>query len=126
MFTRLVGMVERRAGWVIAAWLAAAVALVVLAPSINEVGSQDTADFLPADAPSQRATRIMAEVFPEDPTREAGILVAARDGGLTAGDRVWLTHLVEDLRGPAFADDIRGVQSAASDPDLAPFLRAPD
>src|SRR5690606_7460087 len=114
-FGRFVSVVERRAWWVIAAWVAAAVVLTLAAPSLNDVGSQDTADFLPSDAPSQQADRILAETFPGDPTREAAIIVAARQGGLTEPDRVWLGQLVDDLRGPEFAGVVRGVQSAVSD-----------
>jgi putative drug exporter of the RND superfamily len=126
MFNRFVHAVERRAWWVIAAWLAGAVVLTLAAPSLNDVGSQDTADFLPSDSPSQQADRILSETFPGDPTREAAIIVAARDGGLSEADRAWLDQLVKDLDGPDFADDIRGVQSAVTDPNLGPFLRSSD
>ncbi|MFP5487491.1 MAG: MMPL family transporter, partial [Acidimicrobiia bacterium] len=126
MFDRYIEVIERRAWWVIAAWVAAAVSFTLAAPSLNDVGSQDTADFLPADAPSQEADRILAQAFPGDPAREAAIIVAARDGGLTAADRSWITQLVGDLHGPTFADDIRGVQSTVDDPNLAPFLRSED
>jgi uncharacterized membrane protein YdfJ with MMPL/SSD domain len=126
MFDRYIRLIERRAWWVIAAWVAAAVAFTLAAPSLNDVGSQDTADFLPADAPSQRADRILAQTFPGDPTREAGIIVVARDGGLTDADRSWIGELVDDLHGPAFADDVRGVQSTVDDATLAPFLRSED
>ena len=126
MFDRFVGLVERCAWWIIAAWVAAAAVLTLTAPSLNDVGSQDTADFLPADAPSQQADRILAQAFPGDPAREAAIIVVARDGGLTDPDRVWIEDLVADLHGPGFADDIRGVQSTVDDPNLAPFLRSRD
>jgi RND superfamily putative drug exporter len=126
MFSRLLGVVERRAWWVIAAWVAAAVVLTLVAPSLNDVGSQDTADFLPADAPSQQADRILAATFPDDPAREAAIIVVSRDGGLTEGDRAWMGQLVTELEGPVFADDLRGVQSTVNDPDLGPFLRSED
>ena len=84
MFSRLLRVVERRAWWVIAAWVAAAVVLTLVAPSLNDVGSQDTADYLPSDAPSQQADRILAATFPDDPAREAAIIVVSRDGGLMA------------------------------------------
>ena len=126
MFSRFVAVVERRAWWIIGAWLITAIALMLFAPSLNDVGSQDTADFLPADAPSQQADRILSATFPDDPTREAAIVVVARDGGLTEHDRAWLGQLVADLQGPAFSADIGGVQSAVNDPNLGPFLRSED
>lgn len=65
----------------------------LFAPSLNDVGSQDTTDFLPADAPSQRADRLLAAAFPDDPTREASVIVVARAEGLTSADRAYLGEL---------------------------------
>jgi uncharacterized membrane protein YdfJ with MMPL/SSD domain len=123
---RFAATIERRAPWIIAAWIVAAVVMTLVAPSLNDVGSQDTADFLPGDAPSQQADRLLAERFPDDPTREAAIIVIARDGGLRPGDQAYVKDLVEDLRSSRFSDDISGVQTAASDPALAAFLRSKD
>src|SRR3546814_14058178 len=100
--------------------------MTLAAPSLNEVGSQDTADFLPADAPSQQADRILADLFPDDPTREAAIIVVARDGGLTDADRHYLGQVDEDLRSPSFAADLSGEQPVAHDPDPGTFLRSAD
>lgn len=77
---------ERHAGWVILLWVAAAVALVYLAPPLSEVGSQDTADFLPADSPSQQADRLLSRLFPDDPSRDAAVIVVERDSPLTDDD----------------------------------------
>lgn len=86
----------------IATWVAAAVAMTLAAPSLNEVGSQDPADFLPTEAPSQQANRILAGLFADDPTREAAIIVVAAPGGLTEADRAYVRQLAEDLRSPLF------------------------
>ena len=126
MFSRLAVTVERRAPWIIVAWLVAAVVMTLAAPSLNDVGSQDTADFLPSDAPSQQADRILAELFPDDPARESAIVVVARDGGLTDADRAYIAQIATDLRSETFADDIARLQTAATDPNLAPFLRSAD
>ena len=105
MFSRFVDAVERHARWVLIAWIAAAVVLTLAAPSLNDVGSQDTADFLPSDAPSQQTDRLLAELFPDDPTRDASIIVVARDGGLTDADRAYLGEL--DRRGSAGPENSR-------------------
>lgn len=82
MFTRFFTAIERQAGWVVAAWVAAAVMveMTLVAPSLNDVGSEGTADFLPANAPSQQGDRILAERFPDDPS---GRLVGAAQGTVT-------------------------------------------
>jgi len=126
MFAWLARFAERRAWWLIAGWVVAVVALGAIAPSLNDVGTQDSADFLPANAPSQRADRVLQELFPDDPTREAGIVVFARDGGLTDADHAYVGQLVTFLRSGDMASRVKSVQSVADAPDLAPFLRSPD
>jgi RND superfamily putative drug exporter len=125
-FSRLVDAVEAHATWVLALWALAAVALTLVAPSLNDVGSTDTADFLPADAPSQQADRVLARLFPDDPTRESSIVVFARDGGLTDADEAYIGELTAALTAGELAGDVTGVQSTATSPELAAFLRAPD
>lgn len=48
----------------------------------------------------------------------------ARPAGLTDADRPYIGRLAQVLRSPSFADDISGVQSAATHPDRGPFLRS--
>lgn len=117
---------ERHAGWVVLLWLAAAVALITVAPPLSEVGSQDTADFLPHDAPSQQADRVIADLFPDDPSRDAAIVVLERDRGLTTDDQSYIARLVTTLQSDEWDNTVRRVQSAATEPDLAPILRSQD
>src|SRR5690349_12142208 len=126
MFNRMVVWVERHAAVVLGAWVVAAVVLTLLAPSLNDVGSQDTTDFLPKNAPSQKADRLLAELFPGDPTRDASIIVLARPDGLTAADHGYVAELAAYLARPEQQRDVKGVQTAATAPDLAPFLRSTD
>ena len=126
MFARFVDLVETRARWVLVVWVLAAVAMTMSAPSLNDVGSQDITDFLPASAPSQQADQRLAELFPDDPTTDASVIVVARDAGLTPTDHAYLGELTTWLEGPDNADDVRAVQSASTNADLAAFLRASD
>jgi uncharacterized membrane protein YdfJ with MMPL/SSD domain len=126
MFTRFVELVERRARWVLGAWVLAAVVLTLAAPSLADVGSQDTTDFLPKSAPSQQADQVLAKLVPGDPTRDASIVVVSRAGGLTPDDHAYITDLSTYLSAPAQQHDVKAVQTAATNPDLAPFLRSPD
>jgi len=112
--------------WIVVLWLGTAAVLVALAPPLSEVGSQDTADFLPGDAPSQEADRLIAQLFPDDPSRDAAIVVVERDAGLTSDDREFIAQLVETFESQEWDQSIRRVQSAATEPDLAPILRSRD
>jgi RND superfamily putative drug exporter len=125
-FARLADGVQRHPRRVLAVWIVAAAVLTLAAPSLNDVGSQDTSDFLPGDAPSQRTDRLLAAAFPDDPTRDASVLVFARSGGLTDADRDYLTGLTAWLTGSENAEEVRAVQSASTNPDLATFLRSTD
>jgi RND superfamily putative drug exporter len=125
MFARLARWVDRRAGWVVAAWLIGAVWLTLAAPSISRAGSADQAAFLPSSAPSRQADTLVHREFPDDPEDPAVIVVARRDG-LSASDRRYLGDLVAYLGSPAAAEHVRGVQSAVTAPELAPILRSPD
>lgn len=110
----------------VAAWLIAAVLLAVTAPSLEDVGTQDQTSFLPASSPSQRADHIIRQLFPNDPTLDAGIVVLARKGGLTAADEAFASSLSTWFREGDVKAQIKSVQSAATDPALAAVLRAPD
>ncbi len=126
-FFRSVAKFSERFAWlVIAIWLVAAVVLFVAAPSLNDVGSQDTASFLPGDAPSQQADGVISELFPDDPSREAAVIVMAREGGLTGEDRSFIARLGEYLDSPEVDGVFGEVQSTFNNPDLAPFLQSPD
>lgn len=60
----------------------AAVVFTVAAPSLADGGSQDTADFLPKNAPSQQANQVLAKLFNGDPTRDTSVMALSRSGDL--------------------------------------------
>jgi uncharacterized membrane protein YdfJ with MMPL/SSD domain len=124
---RFAAFVTRRARWLLLAWVAVAVLLTLLAPSLQKVATQDAAAFLPKDVPSEVAERASRDAFPNDPVRDAAIIVFERDrGALTAADRTFIRAQTAFLRSPEQSDSVGVVQSAATHPDLAPFLRAAD
>ena len=126
LFRSLAVFSERFAWLIVGAWLVAAVVLGAMAPSLNEVGTPDTASFLPAHAPSQQADRVISELFPDDPSREAAVIVMARDGGLTEQDRSFIDGVGRYLESPEAEETYGQVQSTFNEPDLAPFLQSPD
>jgi RND superfamily putative drug exporter len=126
---RFAAFVTRRARWLLLAWITVAVLLTVLAPSLQKVATQDAAAFLPKDVPSEVAERASRDAFPNDPVRDAAIIVFERDrGALTTADRAFIRAQTVFLRAPAQSASVGVgvVQSAATQPDLAPFLRATD
>jgi RND superfamily putative drug exporter len=126
MFARLAGFVDRRARLVVALWLAGTVWVTLAAPSLSSLGTADQTAFVPDSAPSGRADALLRREFPDDPTRDPAVLVLARPGGLGEPDRAYLASLAAFLASPAAAEHVKAVQTAATAPELAPVLRAPD
>src|SRR5258706_13323217 len=119
MFERLGAAVTRRPWWVIAGWLAAAAAIVLLAPGLGGVTNADQAAFLPSGAESARAAALAARDLP-GASRVAAVIVVTRPGGtLTGGDVATVARLAGR---PAPA----GVTGIAFDPatGVAPNRRA--
>lgn len=60
---------------IIVAWIAAAVLITVTAPTIEDVASSNTADFLPDNAPFERAAEVYSAAFPEDDSLGSTVIV---------------------------------------------------
>lgn len=126
MFRRLASVTQRYAALVVAVWIVAAIGLALTAPSLQEVGTQDQTAFLPAGSASQRADTTLRRLFPDDPTLDAGIIVLERSRGLTAADDAYIGELTTWLKTGPLSQDIKTVQSAATDPAAAALLRSSD
>ena len=100
----------RHRRWVVAAWLAALVAVNVLAAT---VGAEHRADYLMPGSESARAVELLAERFPER-SGDSVLLVAHADAGL---DAPAATAATDDLRA-ALAGTEHVV--AVPDPVLSP------
>lgn len=80
---------------VVAAWIVITFLSVQLLPSLASVAKDTTSGFLPSDSPSMQAS-VMAAPF-QDSTLAVSILVAARDGGLTAADNAAINGIVTQV-----------------------------
>ncbi|WP_213456217.1 MMPL family transporter [Rhizomonospora bruguierae] len=80
MFGTLARGVVRARWFVILAWLVAAAAVILTAPSFSSVTQSDQSAFLPASAESVRAARLASEAFPSDNGASAVVVVQRRDG----------------------------------------------
>jgi RND superfamily putative drug exporter len=130
MFERLGHVVLRFRFALVVAWLAAAAAAVLFAPSLKDVGTADETSFLPRDVQSMQARERLATAFPADAAAGTATIVASREGGLTAADRAFLGSLGGWILGPsappAVHDVVAGVQSADRRPELASLFRSAD
>lgn len=129
MFVRIGSLVTRFRWVVLVAWVAAAAAFGLLAPSLSEVGSADESTFLPKDAESVTARGVLARAFPDEVAPGAATVVFARDGGLTDADRAY----IEALRSwatteapPQLRDVVRNVVTLSSKPHLKAMFESAD
>jgi RND superfamily putative drug exporter len=84
MFAAVARAVTRRPWLVIAGWLIAAAALVLVAPGIGAVTNPDQAAFLPSGSESGRAAALAARELPGS-ARVAAVIVVDRPGGTLSG-----------------------------------------
>lgn len=100
VFARLGRIVVHNPWKVIAAWIFATVAVVLLAPSLNDVINRDQASFLPEDYESIQAQQLATDAFNEGSTTLAtGTIVVRRgDGGeLSASDQTAIGTVAQQL-----------------------------
>src|SRR5689334_19963916 len=95
---RLARFTIAKAPWMIGGWLLFVIAVNVLVPQIETVVAKDSTPFVPESAPSLRAVKTMDETFGNGKSRSFIVLVAARDGGLTAKDKQYVVDLSDRLR----------------------------
>jgi RND superfamily putative drug exporter len=126
MFDRLGRYVLRLRFVIAAGWIAAAVAMGVLGPSLTRVGSADETSFLPANAESLAARGLIKEAFPGDAAVAVALIVFSRDGGLTDADRAAIEDLGDWLDGPNRPVAVESYVTVDRNPSLASMFRSAD
>ena len=129
MFRRLGVVVFRLRFVVVVAWIAAAAACALLAPSLSDVGSADQSSFLPANAESSEATTLLEQAFPKEAGAGTATIAFSRSSGLTDADRATIADVATWLA-KGSPDSLRtlvtGVTSAEAHPEIASRLRSSD
>jgi RND superfamily putative drug exporter len=126
MFDRLGRLVLGLRYAFVIGWFGLAALFGALAPSLTQVGSADETSFLPRDAESLAARRVIAQSFPGDSAPTIALIVFARAGGLADSDRAAIEGLRTYLEGAGHPDAIRRYITAEGSPSLAAMLRSSD
>lgn len=121
---RLADLVVRWPLAVIGVWIAAAVALPLVFPSLNAMSQQHPLAILPNDAPSSVAARQMAEAFDESGSDDLLLVVLINDQGLTRSDEAVYRKLVDALREDT--DSVLMLQDFIATPPLRSVLTSED
>jgi RND superfamily putative drug exporter len=129
MFQHLGQIVARYRYAVILGWIALAIALALVAPSLDEVSSSDQKDFLPDDAPFVHAQEVQAQVFPEQSAASTSVvLVDAGEGGDVHDAQVWafVGELEAWLNSEQAPDNVIQAVGPIGEPDFADKLISQD
>jgi putative drug exporter of the RND superfamily len=93
-----VGSFSVRFRWlIIIVWLAAAVVVPRFLPSLASVTQANNSQFLPANAPSNRAAELAAPFGIKTNETPVPVIAAVSHGTLTSADTTWLAGLKHDL-----------------------------
>jgi RND superfamily putative drug exporter len=82
----LARIIGRRPGWVVAAWLATTLAVVLTAPNLTRLVDGREAPLLPSDCESARAAALVASAWPDRSSASSVVVGLYRPRGLTAAD----------------------------------------
>jgi putative drug exporter of the RND superfamily len=94
-----IGAFSVRFRWlIIIAWIAAAVAVPRFLPSLASVTQANNSQFLPANAPSNKAAELAAPFGVTTSETPVPVVAAVSHGTLTSADTAWLTGLPQHLR----------------------------
>jgi RND superfamily putative drug exporter len=130
MFEALGSLTFRLRYLIAAAWIVAAGASALLAPSLASKGTTDEAAFLPAYAPSAQAREALERAFPGATSTSSATLAFYRPTGLTESDRAYLDATAAWITGPdapgLLRDAVTGTDSASSRPELTSMLESSD
>lgn len=121
---RLTNLVVRWPLAVIGLWLAMAIALPLVVPSLGEMAAKHPLVILPGDAPSSVTAQKMTEAFKEPGSGNLLVIALINESGLTRDDEAVYRKLVDAVR-----DDVRDVvtvQDFIGTPQLRGFMTSED
>ncbi len=125
MFRRIGGFSIRFRWAVIGLWLVVAALMALFAPEVANVGVTDQESFLPIDAPSVTAGKLLFEKFPSEEAT-ADTIVFLRNEGLTQSDLAYAQQVEAWLKSADAPPEVSDVLSVFSNPELQPLLMSED
>ena len=126
MFHSLARFTVRHKYWVIGFWLVLAGLMAAFAPKLADVGVANQTSFLPTDAPSLRAQKVLEHYFPEMASGGDLLLVLYDPKGLDDADRAYAKALTAWLTSPEAPPQVAAVTSVDNHPEMKPLLVSKD
>ena len=98
MGTHFLGaLVSRRPGWVVAVWVAAAVAACVFSPNLTRLAAEGQANLLGSGAESLRASEALRAAWPDQAYESLVVAALYRKEGLLAVDFGYARRLTQRI-----------------------------
>ena len=126
MFEKLGNFVVKQRLWIILSWVAVALLMYFLAPSLSEVGKMNESNFLPQDSESLRARELIAEYFPQNKSTSTVTLVFYHPGKLGEADLAFARQIEDWLKSGTTPFKVNNVTSIFANPELQARLLSPD
>lgn len=113
MFARLARFTSKYRVAIIILWLAAAITLFTVAPTLSEVGVTDESQFLPQDTQSAEARRLLDEKFPAtaEAPASSGLIVFYNETGLNDKDMREAEAIHDWLVSSSAPEEVKSVTS---------------
>jgi RND superfamily putative drug exporter len=115
-------IVGRRPGWVIAAWLATTLAVVLAAPDLTRLVDGRETPLLPVDCESARAAALVASAWPDRSSASWVVAGLHRPAGLSAADGEYARRLAVRFRAADRPGPVLRVLGPDSSPEVAQRL----
>ncbi|MEW4570511.1 MMPL family transporter [Tautonia sp. JC769] len=126
-FDALRWFVSRRPAVVVAAWIAALVLVVGLAPDLTRIAAEGQAALLPEGSESAIAARILGQTWPEQWFDSSAVVGVFNPDGLTEGDRAFAATLADRFQASDRPEVLSTVVAPSPDqPELSARLISRD
>ncbi|MFC4601674.1 MMPL family transporter [Cohnella hongkongensis] len=111
---------------VLAAWLAGALLSWLALPDLQTILRHSEQRFLPDDADSVQAARLLQLIDPDHRSLSSAVLVFSREEGLRPSDNDWMDRMLLELDSRKTELGVAGVVSSLSRPELSDRLISAD
>ncbi|WP_167747029.1 MMPL family transporter [Cohnella luojiensis] len=123
---KYIDWVARLRWFIVTGWLLTASLSFIVMPDLQDIVRKTEQRFLPLDAESVQATRLLQQINPTAHSLSSAVIVLSREKGLTDADRSWLTELLKEIDSRKRELGITSVLSAETQPELADRLLSKD
>lgn len=119
MMNRFIDWTSRLRLLLLAGWIAAAVVSALALPSLSVVVSHTEQNFIPRQAESAQALKLLQEIDPNSKSRTSAVIVLSRQEGISAEDKAWMTKVTNEISSRQEELNVAGLLDAQTQPELA-------